>query len=69
MLTVLSVGLLLQGAQSEKKTYQWAADETLQTACSGACAAILPDGSALITGGHGASGVLTSVELLGAPVL
>ena len=42
----------------------WSRADNMTAARSGACAALLPDGRVLITGGEGNSGVLASAELL-----
>ena len=60
----LALGLMMNGALTERVVNKWAAAESMKTARSGACAALLPDGRVLITGGKDDSGVLSSAEFL-----
>ena len=54
--------VLLNGARSESPTYKWKSPANLHTVRAGACSALLPDGSVLITGGKGADGPLATTE-------
>jgi hypothetical protein len=60
----LALGLMVSGALTERVVNKWAAAESMKTSRSGACAALLPDGRVLITGGKDDSGVLSSAEFL-----
>jgi hypothetical protein len=60
---LLSLGLLLVAGPSDRNAATNNAVATaLLTARTEACAANLPDGSVLITGGRGANGILTSAQ-------
>ena len=61
--TLFAASMITRGARSEDMSYKWSAAASLMTPRSGACSAMLPDGSVMITGGHGPNGTLTSSEL------
>src|SRR5689334_16837180 len=44
---------------------KWVASANLTAARAGSCSALLPDGGVLVSGGSGASGALSSAEVLG----
>src|SRR5213593_4522773 len=51
--------------QETTATGTWVAKGSMQSARSGACAAVLPDGRVMITGGLGSSGSLDTSEVFG----
>ena len=55
---------IVHGARSDTPTYQWSSAGALRTARLGACAALLPDGSVLITGGKSDEISLATAERL-----
>ncbi len=63
---LLSAGVIVRGARSDRPTYLWSVDASLSTPRRGACAARLPDGSIMISGGHGPHGTLNTAEVLSA---
>src|SRR6266436_6937169 len=66
-LSVLAVTVLLQGFRPQETTATgtWVAKGSMQSARSGACAAVLPDGRVLVTGGLGPAGSLDTSEVFG----
>jgi hypothetical protein len=62
-LFALMAGFALRGARSANPSYEWVSAGNLSTARAGACAAMLPDGRALITGGNGDAGALNTAEI------
>src|ERR1019366_7772614 len=57
---------LTYGCQSSDATGMWVAKGSMAAARSGACAASLPDGRVLITGGQGPSGSMNTAEIFAA---
>src|SRR5262249_31616880 len=59
----LAGAMMISGARPRNSSYEWSSDTRLLAPRSGACAAMLPDGSVLITGAQGTTGTLTSSEI------
>src|ERR1051326_450893 len=66
-LSGLALTVILHGyrPQETSATGTWVAKGSMQSARSGACAAVLPDGRVMITGGLGPSGSLDTSEVFG----
>ncbi|MBI2689358.1 MAG: hypothetical protein HYX27_23885 [Acidobacteria bacterium] len=63
-ITLLGLGLLVQGSRVNRPVGKWVEFGDLVSARSGACAANLPDGSMMIIGGEDENGPLSTVETL-----
>src|SRR5690242_18541620 len=65
--SLLAVTVIVHGYRPQETTATgtWTAKGSMQSARSGACAAVLPDGRVMVTGGLGPAGSLDSSEVFG----